>query len=183
VRVQYAEPAPHDGLLVLPLRWEAMWPTGRLFPVLDADITLLPLGSPPATPSAGASDETRLVVAGSYWPPSDGLGSMVSGDDVQHIAATTICSLLHKIAEALCAAPERVSSDNTVARGEAAAGGGPAPGLSAPPGLAAAADPAAAGELAAANVGVKQAHAGGAAAPLRWGVRLPYPRRGRRRPA
>src|SRR5581483_4139051 len=99
VRVQFADPAPHEDLLVLPLRWEAMAPSGRLFPVLDADVTLLPLAGPPTMGGAPAvSDETRLVVAGSYRPPTDGLGSMVGTEDLQHIAAATICSLLHKIA-------------------------------------------------------------------------------------
>lgn len=149
VRVQFAEPAPRRDLLVLPLRWEAVGPSGRLFPVLDADITLLPLASQPVTAAAttAASDETRLVVAGSYRPPSDGLGSMVSAEHLQHVAATTIRSLLHKIAEGICTAPE----------------------------------PAAASELAALHV--VPGGAPTAPVPPRRGVRLRYPRRGKRRPA
>jgi hypothetical protein len=154
VRVQFADPAPHQDLLVLPLRWEAMAPSGRLFPVLDADITLLPLGGSPAGAGGPAvSDETRLVVAGSYRPPSDGLGSMVGTEHLQHVAATTICSLLHHIADDLCMPAE----------------------------------PAADSELAAVNSGPAAAPAAGmppaAPVPLRRGVRLPHPRRGKRRPA
>jgi hypothetical protein len=150
VRVQFAEPAPRRDLLVLPLRWEAMGPSGRLFPVLDADITLLPLTGQPVTAPAGTpvSDETRLVVAGSYRPPSDGLGSMVGTEHLQHVAASTICSLLHKIADGICTVPE----------------------------------PAAASELAAVHA-VPGGALPAAPVPLRRGVRLPYPRRGKRRPA
>ncbi len=154
VRVQFADPAPHEDLLVLPLRWEAMAPSGRLFPVLDADVTLLPLAGPPTMGGAPAvSDETRLVVAGSYRPPTDGLGSMVGTEDLQHIAAATICSLLHKIAEGLCTSTEPAQDSELAAVN---AGPAAAPPAGAPP---------------------------AAPAPLRRGVRLPHPRRGKRRPA
>jgi hypothetical protein len=107
VRVQFAEPAPRGDLMVLPLRWEAMGPTGRLFPVLDADITLLPVGGLPASRAHAVGSpggQTRLVVAGSYRPASDGLGIMVDVGWVQQVAAATICCLLHKIAGSLCTA-------------------------------------------------------------------------------
>ena len=53
VRVRFVEPPEHDDLAVLPFRWEATGPAGGLFPVLDADITLLPAGG-----------QTKLVLAG-----------------------------------------------------------------------------------------------------------------------
>jgi hypothetical protein len=124
VRVQFAEPTPHADLLVLPLRWEAMEPAGRLFPVLDADITLVPVGGPPAmvATSVAESDQTRLIVAGSYRPPTDGLGAMVSTGDIQHVAATTVCTLVHKIGDAICAGWTGGTAAGEAARDEAAGG-------------------------------------------------------------
>ena len=150
VRVQFAEPTPRRDLLVLPLRWEAVGPSGRLFPVLDADITLLPLGGPPRTALGKVtdSDETRLVVAGSYRPPSDGLGSMVGTEHLGHVAAATICSLLHKIAGDICTATGPTAASALAAVNTRPNGLPPA---GAPP-----------------------------PAPLRRGGRLPDPRRGKR---
>jgi hypothetical protein len=90
VRVRFAEPAAHDHIAVLPLRWEATGPAGRLFPVLDAGITLMPAGG-----------QTRLVLAGSYRPPLDGAGATLDKIVLHHLATATISSLLRKTAHAL----------------------------------------------------------------------------------
>jgi hypothetical protein len=90
VRVRFAEPAAHDHIAVLPLRWEATGPAGRLFPVLDADITLMPAG-----------EQTRLVLAGSYRPPLDGAGATLDKIVLHHVATATISSLLRQTAHAL----------------------------------------------------------------------------------
>jgi hypothetical protein len=44
VRVLMLEPVERDGSLTLSLRWEATGAMGRLFPVLDANIILIPAG-------------------------------------------------------------------------------------------------------------------------------------------
>jgi hypothetical protein len=72
------------------LRWEATGPAGRLFPVLDADITLMPAG-----------EQTRLVLAGSYRPPLDGIGATLDKIALHHLATATISSLLRQTAHAL----------------------------------------------------------------------------------
>jgi hypothetical protein len=72
------------------LRWEATGPAGRLFPVLDADITLMPAG-----------EQTRLVVAGSCRPPLDGIGAALDKIALHHLAPATISSLLRQTAHAL----------------------------------------------------------------------------------
>jgi len=90
VRVRFVEPAAHDHIAVLPLRWEATGPAGRLFPVLDADITLMPAGA-----------QTRLVLAGSYRPPLDGIGATLDKIMLHHVATATISSLLRKLSQAL----------------------------------------------------------------------------------
>jgi hypothetical protein len=45
--------------MVLPLRWEATGVTGRLFPVLDADLTITPAGA----------GQTLITLNGAYRPP------------------------------------------------------------------------------------------------------------------
>jgi hypothetical protein len=90
VRVRFVEPVAHDHVAVVPLRWEATGPAGRLFPVLDADVTLMPAGK-----------QTRLVLAGSYRPPLDGIGATLDKIALHHLATATISSLLRQTAHAL----------------------------------------------------------------------------------
>ncbi len=51
VRVHFLEPVQHGAVTVLGLRWEATGPGGRLFPVLDANITLVPDGDQATLPA------------------------------------------------------------------------------------------------------------------------------------
>ncbi len=82
----------HDGCVVLALRWEAAGPGDKLFPALDADITLAPDGE----------NATRLQLAAAYRlrpPGSTGAGT---GDAIAHMAATaTTRSLMHRLVSAL----------------------------------------------------------------------------------
>jgi hypothetical protein len=105
VRVRFADPSPHDDRMIVPLRWEATGPTGRLFPVLDADFTLLPADCPePAHWDERYGSRSRLILAGSYRPPLDGLGVMADKMVMHRLATATLGSLLHKIAGELKAA-------------------------------------------------------------------------------
>jgi hypothetical protein len=91
VRVELLEPAPRENVVVLPLRWEATGAMGRLFPVLDADLTLTPAGA----------RQTLMRLDGAYRPP---LGSLGAGLDrvLLHRAATaTIRALLTHVADAV----------------------------------------------------------------------------------
>jgi hypothetical protein len=65
VRVRFLDPVHRDDVMSMGLRWEATGVTGGLFPVLDADITLTPVGE----------HATRLALAGSYRPPFGRLGA------------------------------------------------------------------------------------------------------------
>lgn len=87
VRVRFREPAAHDHLAVMPLRWEAAGSAGGLFPVLDADITLMPAG-----------EQTKLVLAGSYRPPFGVFGATLDKLVLRHVAQATMSSLLRKLA-------------------------------------------------------------------------------------
>jgi hypothetical protein len=93
VRVQLLEPVPREDSLVLPLRWEATGAAGRLFPVLDADLTLSP----------GGEEHSTLTLTGAYRPP---LGPADAAPDrvlLGRAAATTVRSLLTQVAASLAA--------------------------------------------------------------------------------
>jgi hypothetical protein len=74
----------------LTLRWQATGVTGRLFPVLEADLTLTP---------AGAGTLMRLDSA--YRPPLAGVGAGLDRVALNRAAMATIRSLLTRIADAL----------------------------------------------------------------------------------
>ena len=91
VRVSLLEPVPKDDVVVLPLRWEATGVTGRLFPVLDADLTM----------TAASAGQTLMTLNGAYRPPLAGVGAGLDRIVLHQVATTTIRSLLTRIAEAL----------------------------------------------------------------------------------
>ena len=74
---------------VLALRWEATGPGGRLFPALDADMSLTPAGQ----------DSTRLSLAGAYRPPLAALGAGLDRAVVHEVADAMVQSLLARVAD------------------------------------------------------------------------------------
>jgi hypothetical protein len=90
VRVRFLAPRSDDQVMSVPLRWEATGRAGGLFPVLDADIALLP-----------TAERTRLVVSASYRPPLDGFGAAADQLVMRHVATATISALVRKIADKL----------------------------------------------------------------------------------
>jgi hypothetical protein len=91
VSVRLLEPVPADNVMVLPLRWEATGVTGRLFPVLDADLTMTPAGA----------GQTLMTLNGAYRPPLADIGAGLDRVVLHRVATTTIRSLLTRVAEAL----------------------------------------------------------------------------------
>jgi len=94
VRVSLLEPVAHDDRVLVPIRWEATGRTGRLFPVLDANLIL------------GPDDRGQAVlrITGVYRPPLAGLGDALDQAVLHRVAAATMRSLLRRIA-ALLAGP------------------------------------------------------------------------------
>ncbi len=88
VRVRYLGPAQRESVSVLILRWEAADVSGRAFPALDADITLVPAGE----------HMVLVSLAGVYRVPP---GTQPNGPAAQMIAAATIHALLSRIAGAI----------------------------------------------------------------------------------
>ena len=91
VKVHFREVVTRGESAVLALRWEATGPDGGLFPVLDADVSLVPAG--------GLS--TRLLLAGVYRPPPAALGASPGKAVFDGMADATVRSLLARVADTL----------------------------------------------------------------------------------
>lgn len=91
VRILLLEPLERDDSVTLTVRWEATGVMGRLFPVLDANITLTPAGE----------DASRLALIGAYRPPLSGLGASLDRVVLHHAATATVRSLLKRLAQTI----------------------------------------------------------------------------------
>jgi hypothetical protein len=91
VRVLLLEPVERAGSLTLSLRWEATGVMGRLFPVLDANIILIPAGE----------NASQLALAGAYRPPFAAVGQGLDRALLHRAAAATVRSLLRRMAETI----------------------------------------------------------------------------------
>jgi hypothetical protein len=112
VRVLLLEPVERDGSLTLSLRWEATGVMGRLFPVLDANIILIPAGE----------NACQLALAGAYRPPFAAVGQGLDRVLLHRAASATVRSLLHRMAETIPA-----STPGATRSGPTAHESGPAP--------------------------------------------------------
>jgi hypothetical protein len=90
VRVQVL-PVERGAVTVLALRWEATGTGGRLFPILDANISLLPDGE----------QITLLGLEGVYRPPGGAAGAWLDRTILHRVATATIRSFLYRIADAI----------------------------------------------------------------------------------
>lgn len=91
VTVQFLPPVDRAGAVVTGMRWQATGVTGRLFPALDANITL----------TAEAGRATRVTLTGVYRPPFGPLGAGLDRALLHKAATATIHSLLTRLSQAL----------------------------------------------------------------------------------
>ena len=98
VRVSLLDPVYRDEVMTVGLRWEATGPAGSLFPVLDANISILP-GRDEDT--ADGKQTARLALTGSYRPPLGRLGAALDQVALHRVATATIRALLQNVAAAL----------------------------------------------------------------------------------
>jgi hypothetical protein len=98
VRVSLLDPVYRDEVMTVGLRWEATGPAGSLFPVLDANISILP-GRDEGT--AAGNQTARLALTGSYRPPLGRLGAALDQVALHRVATATIRALLQDVAAAL----------------------------------------------------------------------------------
>jgi hypothetical protein len=94
VRVLLLEPVERKASLTLILRWEATGVMGSLFPVLDANIILIPAGE----------NASLLALAGAYRPPFAAVGRELDRVLLYRAACATVRSLLRRMAETITAA-------------------------------------------------------------------------------
>jgi hypothetical protein len=83
--------AEGSGRTGLALRWEVRGPGGRLFPVLDADLTL----------ASDGEHSTMLALDGTYRPPGGALGAGLDRMILHRVATATIRNFLGRVAEAI----------------------------------------------------------------------------------
>jgi hypothetical protein len=91
VRVQFREPVRHGAVTMQTLRWEATGTAGRIFPVLDADMILVPDGE----------ESALLGLDGAYRPPGGAAGAGLDRLLLHRIAAATVHSFLTRMADAI----------------------------------------------------------------------------------
>jgi hypothetical protein len=91
VQVRLIGPVRRDATTTVWLRWEATGPAGGLFPVLDADLLLGPVGL----------EKTCMTLNGCYRSPLGRLGAGLDRAVLHRVATATIRNLLRGIADAL----------------------------------------------------------------------------------
>jgi hypothetical protein len=123
VSVLLLEPVERAGSLTLSLRWEATGVMGRLFPVLDANIILIPAGE----------NASQLALAGAYRPPFAVVGQGLDRVLLHRAAAATVRSLLRRMAETITAATPGVARPGPAVPGSEPAVAAPELAVPSPP--------------------------------------------------
>ena len=88
VRVGVLPSREVGNTIVVPLRWEATGPAGRLFPALDANVEL----------AHADQDSTQLTLIGCYDPPFGFIGEMIDRALLSVAAQRTAETLVGDIA-------------------------------------------------------------------------------------
>lgn len=105
VIVQVADATRFPSKTVLPISWRATGPDG-LFPALEADIEVAPLGS----------QRTQLSISARYTPPLGTLGKAVDRLLLHRVAEATLRDFLERVARRIEAeaAPVLAPANGTV---------------------------------------------------------------------
>ena len=96
VAVHLGEPEETDGVIVIPLTWEATGPSG-LFPRLEGELRLTALDP----------ERAELKLSGHYRPPLGRTGQILDETLFTHVAHATVRSFLRRVAQSLEEAPTR----------------------------------------------------------------------------
>jgi hypothetical protein len=106
VQIEIGEPVQFPSKMALPIHWAATGPQ-NLFPAMDADVEVAPLG--PAW--------TQLSISARYEPPLGTIGRAIDRALLHRVAEATVKDFLDRAGEAL------VSHASPTHSGSASAGG------------------------------------------------------------
>ncbi len=98
VQVYFQDLKAHGNSALLALRWEVTGPGGKPFPVLDADLMLIPAGE----------HSTTLTLIGAYRAPPGTARAGLDQAVMARVATATIRAFLWRVAQAI-AHPARVA--------------------------------------------------------------------------
>lgn len=90
VAIEFGEPVRMPTKTVLPLRWNATGAAG-LFPSLDADLEIAPMGA----------GRTQLAISARYVPPLGALGRVIDRTVLFRVAEATLKDFLDRVADTL----------------------------------------------------------------------------------
>jgi hypothetical protein len=90
VEIEFGEPVRIPSKTVLPIRWTAIGVSG-LFPALDADLEIAPLGP----------NTTQLAMSARYVPPLGVLGRAIDRAVLYRVAEATLKDFLDRVAVAM----------------------------------------------------------------------------------
>ena len=93
VEISTGTPRRLGAALYVPIAWRATGVSG-LFPVLEGDLELAPLGE----------HRTQLAISARYTPPLDGLGAMADRGLLHRVAESTVKDFLDQVGRRLCSA-------------------------------------------------------------------------------
>lgn len=99
IRVRLGEGASRGEAWVVPIRWEAAR-LSPLFPVLDGDLEVAPLGA----------DECRLLLQATYRPPLDGVGRLLDAALLHRVAESTVRSFLLRLADGIAGSADQTGT-------------------------------------------------------------------------
>lgn len=108
VSVHVGEVRDRGQGFVMPLQWSATGPT-ELFPVMQADLEVAPLGG----------QQSQLRLSGSYEPPLGAFGRRLDKLLLHQLAESTVRALLKQLVAALVAEPASVLGGSTTPQPDA----------------------------------------------------------------
>lgn len=99
VLVELRRPLHSGSKVVFPLRWAASGSPG-LFPALDADLEVAPLGD----------GRTQLAMSARYVPPFGGVGRVIDRAVLSRVAEATLKDFLDRVSDAIMHPAESAAS-------------------------------------------------------------------------
>jgi hypothetical protein len=105
VAIEFGHNVRAGNRFIQPFRWSASGPVG-LFPALEADLEVAPLGT----------ESTQLAISARYVPPLGKLGKLIDRALLARVAEATVKDFLDRVAAALV---ENVAPTATIAAAHA----------------------------------------------------------------